>query len=63
MAIPAMLINTATTLATFMVSWPRRTPKKSVKSPEVEVRTVVLATLVFARAEFDKYCKILKRQY
>jgi hypothetical protein len=27
-----------------------------VKSPEVEVKTVVLATLVFASAEFDKYC-------
>lgn len=55
MAAPAMLIKTATTFAIFIESWPRRAPKKSVNNPDVEVRTVVLATLVFASAEFDKY--------
>lgn len=57
-ATPAMLIKTATTLPKLMESWPRRAPKKSVKSPDVEVRTVVLATLVFAKAEFEKNCMI-----
>jgi hypothetical protein len=55
-ATPAMVIKTATTLAKFIVSCPRTAPNKRVKSPEVEVKTVVLATLVFASAEFDKYC-------
>lgn len=55
-ATPAMLITTATTLPMFMESWPRTAPKKRVKRPEVEVKTVVLATLVFASAKFDKYC-------
>lgn len=32
-------------------------PKKSVKRPDVDVNTVVLATLVLAKAEFDKYYK------
>lgn len=59
-ATPAILTKTATTFAILMESWPRRAPKKSVKSPDVEVRTVVLATLVFARAEFDKYCMTLR---
>lgn len=56
MATPVMLIKTATIFVRFIESWPRRAPKKSVNSPDVEVRTVVLATLVFASAEFDKYC-------
>lgn len=60
MATPAMLIKTAISFATFMESCPSRAPMKSVKSPDVEFRTVVLATLVFARAEFDKYCIALK---
>lgn len=56
MATPAMLMKTATTFAILIDSSPSRAPKKSVKSPEVEVKTVVLATLVFASAEFDIYC-------
>lgn len=55
-ATPVMLIKTAVTLATFTESFPISAPKTSVKSPDVEVKMVVLATLVFARAEFDKYC-------
>lgn len=54
-ATPAILIKTAVTFAAFTVSCLISAPKKSVKSPEVEVKTVVLATLVYARAEFDKY--------
>ena len=61
MATPAMQIKTATTFVIFTDSWPRRAPKKRVKSPDVEVRTVVLATLVFASAEFDKYCMTSKQ--
>ena len=57
MATPAMLTKTATTFDTFNESWPRKAPIKSVKSPEVEDSTVVLATLVRARAAFEKYCK------
>ena len=49
-------MNTATTFATLKESWPKRTPMKRVKRPEVEDSTVVLATLVLARAAFDKYC-------
>ena len=56
MATPAMLMKTATSFAIVIESCPRRAPKKSVNRPDVEVRTVVLATLVFARAEFEKYC-------
>lgn len=55
MATPAMLTNTATTFATFSESCPMRTLIKSVNSPEVDDSTVVLATLVRARAAFDKY--------
>jgi len=57
MMTPAMLTNTATTFAMFKESCPRSTPMKRVKSPEVEDKTVVLATLVRARAAFDIYCK------
>lgn len=56
MATPAMLTKTATTFARFKESWPKNAPMKSVKSPEVEDKTVVLATLVRARAAFEKYC-------
>lgn len=52
---PAMLTKTATTFDTFKVSWPISTPMKRVKSPEVDDNTVVLATLVRARAAFDRY--------
>ena len=52
---PAMLTKTATTFATFKESWPINAPMKSVKSPEVDDNTVVLATLVRARAAFDRY--------
>lgn len=38
-------------------SWPKNAPIKRVNSPEVEDNTVVLATLVRARAAFDKYWK------
>lgn len=61
MATPAMLIKTATIFAIFIESWPRRAPNNNVNSPDVEVRTVVLATLVFASAEFDKYCNTSKQ--
>lgn len=61
MTAPAMLIKTATTFVIFIDSWPRRAPKKSVNNPDIEVRTVVLATLVFASAEFDKYCMTSKQ--
>lgn len=56
MATPAMLMKTATTFDTFKESWPKRTPMNRVKRPEVDDSTVVLATLVLARAAFDKYC-------
>lgn len=59
-ATPAILTKTAVIFAVFTDSWPMSAPKRSVKSPEVEVKTVVLATLVYARAEFDKYCKKLE---
>ena len=55
MATPAMLTKTATTFAIFKVSSPKNAPTKRVKSPEVEDNTVVLATLVRARAAFEKY--------
>ena len=55
MAAPVKLIKTATTFGTFTESWPRRAPKKSVKRPDVELRIVVLATLVFASARVDRY--------
>ena len=57
MTTPAMLTNTATTFAMFSESSPRSTPMKRVKSPEVEDKTVVLATLVRARAAFERYYK------
>lgn len=57
MATPAMLTRTATTFAAFKESWPKNAPIKRVKSPEVEDKTVVLATLVRASAAFDKYCQ------
>lgn len=56
-ATPAMLIKTATTFATLKESWPRIAPMKRVNKPEVEDSTVVLETLVWARAAFDKYWK------
>lgn len=55
MRTPDMLTNTATTLAIFNESSPRSTPMKRVKSPEVEDKTVVLATLVRAKAAFERY--------
>lgn len=55
MTTPAMLTNTATSFATFKESWPKNAPIKRVNSPEVEDNTVVLATLVRARAAFEKY--------
>lgn len=61
MTTPAMLTRTATTFAAFKVSWPKNTPMKRVKSPDVDDKTVVLATLVRASAAFDKYCPKWKR--
>lgn len=58
MATPAMLIKTAAILVMFTESWPRMAPKKRVKRLDMEFRTVVLATLVFASAMFEKYCMI-----
>lgn len=55
MTTPAMLTKTATTFAIFKVSWPMNAPMKRVKSPEVDDSTVVLATLVRARAALDRY--------
>lgn len=52
---PVMLMKTATNFATFKESCPRSTPVKRVKSPEVDDRIVVLATLVLASAAFDRY--------
>ena len=57
-----MLIKTATTFDTLKESWPRYAPMKRVNSPEVDDNTVVLATLVRARAAFDKYCKRDKKK-
>jgi len=57
MVTPAMQIKTAAILVIFTESWPRRAPKKRVKRPDMEFRTVVLATLVFASAMFAKYCR------
>ena len=61
MATPAMLTRTAITFAAFKESWPKNTPMKRVKSPEVDDKTVVLATLVRASAAFDRYCPQQKR--
>lgn len=58
MATPAMLTNTETTFGTFKESWPKNAPIKRVNNPEVDDKTVVLATLVRRSAAFDKYCKI-----
>lgn len=57
---PAILTKTATTLTIFNESWPRAAPINRVKSPEVEDKTVVLATLVRASAAFERYCKRIK---
>lgn len=57
MTTPVMLTNTAITFAKFRESWPKNAPMKRVNSPEVDDKTVVLATLVRARAAFDRYCK------
>lgn len=56
MTTPARLTKTATTFGKLKVSSPRKAPRKRVKSPEVDDKTVVLATLVRARAAFDRYC-------
>lgn len=55
MITPPMLTNTAIIFATFKESCPKNAPKKRVNSPEVEDKTVVLATLVRASAAFEKY--------
>lgn len=55
MATPTMLTKTATTFDILKESWPINTPMKRVKSPEVDDNTVVLATLVRARAALDRY--------
>lgn len=55
-ATPVILNATAIIFVVFIDSCPSSAPKKSVKSADVEVKTVVLATLVLASAEFDKYC-------
>ena len=52
---PAILTKTATTFDAFKESWPMKTAKKRVKSPDVDDSTVVLATLVRARAAFERY--------
>lgn len=57
---PAILIRTAAIFEALTESCPISAPKKSVKNPEVEVKTVVLATLVYAKAEFEKYCNKLE---
>lgn len=57
MATPAKLTTTETTFTTFMESCPKNAPMKRVKSPEVEFNTIVLETLVRARAAFVKYCQ------
>jgi hypothetical protein len=54
---PVMLTSTAIILTTFNESSPSSAPKNSVKRPDVEERIVVLATLVLARAAFEKYCR------
>lgn len=56
-ATPLILTITAIIFAIFIESWPRSAPKRRVKRPDVEVKIVVLATLVFASAELEKYCK------
>lgn len=57
MTTPDMLTKTATTLAIFKESSPSITPTKRVNNPDVEDRTVVLATLVCSSAAFDRYCR------
>lgn len=56
MTTPVIQIKTEHTLAIFKESCPSNAPKKRVKRPDVDVNTVVLATLVFASAEFERYC-------
>ena len=56
MATPAMLIITETTFTTLIESCPKNAPMKRVKSPVVEVNTIVEATLVRASAALVKYC-------
>lgn len=58
MATPAMLTNTEATFGTLKESSPKNAPIKRVNNPEVDDKTVVLATLVRRSAAFDKYCKI-----
>ena len=58
METPAMLIKTAAILVIFTESCPRMAPKKRAKRPDMELRTAILATLVFASAMFEKYCMI-----
>lgn len=64
MITPAILMKTATTLEMVMDSSPTRAPNRRAKRPDVEFKMVAVATLVFARAEFEKYCKSrLKQNY
>lgn len=63
MATPAMLMRTATTLEMVMDSCPRTAPNRRANRPDVEFKMVAVATLVFARAEFEKYYKSLEQIY
>lgn len=63
MATPAMLMRTATTLEMVMDSCPRTAPNRRAKRPDVEFKIVAVATLVLARAKFEKYCKSLEQTY
>lgn len=63
MTTPAILMKTATTLVMVMDSCPTRAPNSRAKRPDVEFKMVAVATLVFARAEFEKYCESLKQIY
>lgn len=49
-------MKTAIVFTEVIESWPNKAPKKSANSPDVDVKIVVLATLVFAKAKFDEYC-------
>lgn len=55
-ATPVMVMITATALEMLKESCPRIVPKTRVKRPAVDDSMVVLATLVRARAPFDRYC-------
>ena len=63
MMTPAILMKTATTLEMVMDSCPTRAPNRRAKRPDVEFKIVAVATLVFARAEFEKYCKSLNKRH